>query len=400
MAHSGAKLRAWLVAWVALLLPAGARAGVAIPIPPGWVEARAPEEAFERAEAWAEGGSRVERVLTPAEDDDFAETLAILAIPRPLDARALSDPEQAMVALAEAGRDLLDAEDGPAEMQLVAVAGDTTALTGRWEDDAMVVRVALVPTGATHAAIVLAVRPRADVLYSGVFESSLAAVEGGIAPAQTFARGKWLKWSWMFWLLAGVVGAVFVVRARDGGTGPVPVARRVAAVLVGAVVVVAVIAAIATSSLDAELARSGVSAPWMVVQIGIGGLVVAGSLVAGATLWERRSGPIASAPTGATFSPWAQSPTGPLTIPGAAAPPAPAGPPHAPERAPERDDASAFPSPGRPSALAELALDDEPSARLEIVGVPEAESLDEPASLATAQITLDHGRRPLGGRFR
>jgi hypothetical protein len=389
-----------------LLVPSAARAEVDIAIPDGWSDAAPGSAAARRAEAWAVDGATVQHVLQTTIADDFAETLAVIAVPRALDPGELSDPARAEARLTQAGATLIDADGPPSEVRLVAVDNGATALVGRWEDDTLAMHVALVPEGATHAAIVLAVPRRMDVLYAGVIDDALASLEGAAPPVRAFARGRWLAIAWIAWLVAAIAGAVLLVRSLRDGSGPREVARRIAVIAAAAAMVVAIVGVIATAGADAELAAAGTSAMSLVVQLASGGLVIAAVVLGIAAVLDRRARPIQSAPGEGTYGAWTRVPSGPRPIvpvavstssssgPIAVAPmPIPI-PPPAPAPAPELEG---FPAPGR--AL-RLAAPDEPIAHLEHVHDPSDDDDDELASLTTAEIRLDgDGSRP-GNRFR
>lgn len=351
--------RAWLAILVVLLVPRAAQAEIDIAIPIGWTDAAPGSAADDRARAWAGDRATVQHVLATTIVDDFAETLAVLSVPGALDPAELADPELAARRLTEAGAAVIGADDSPQQVQWVAVDGGTTAIVGRWADDDLVMRMALVPEGSTHTVLVLAVPRRMDVLYADVLDEALASLRGAVAPTRPFPRGRWLAIAWLGWLLVAIAGGVIVTRSA----GTLEVARRVAVLAVAAAAVVAVVLAIAIADADGALAAAGTSAVAILVQVSGGGLLVAGLVLLGARLWERRVAPIQSAPGGGTYGAWTpvtrRSPVPPLR----------------------------------------LAPSDEPAAQLEHIGVPrqEDDEDDEMASLATAQIRLD-GKAP-GGRF-
>jgi hypothetical protein len=351
--------RAWLAILVVLLVPRAALAAIDIAIPTGWADAAPGSAAADRARAWASDGATVQHVLATTISDDFAETLAVLSVPGALDLAELEDPALATRRLTEAGAVRIGAEEPPQQVQLIAVDGGTTAIVGRWADDDLVMRMALVPEGATHTVLLLAVPRRMDVLYADVLDDALASLRGAVAPTRPFPRARWLAIAWLGWLVGAIAGGVIVVRSM----GTFEVARRVAVIAVAAAAVVAVGLAIALADADAALAAAGTSAVTLLVQVSGGGLVVAGLVLLGARLWERRITPIQSAPGGGTYGAW---------TPAARRSPVPA---------------------------LRLAPSDEPAAHLEHIGVPQQEDDDddEMASLATAQIRLD-GKAP-GGRF-
>ena len=131
-------------------MPLAALAEIDIAIPTGWADAAPGSAAADRARAWASDGATVQHVLATTISDDFAETLAVLFVPGALDLAELEDPALATRRLTEAGAVRIGADEPPQQVQLIAVDGDTTAIVGRWADDDLVMRMALVPEGATR----------------------------------------------------------------------------------------------------------------------------------------------------------------------------------------------------------------------------------------------------------
>ncbi len=411
-----------LTAWAFVVGSTVARAAVSFPIPRGWSD-NVPSRARARAEAWAEDAS-LQRVVSPTSRDDFAETLAVIARPGPLLPHELDDDEAALARISDAAAQMIGIDEAPDAFE--RVLGDPTFLRARWTSDDTVVRIALVPTGPTHTAIVFEVERGTDVLYADVFEDALVDMTGASAPVLPFPRGRWLTFGLVLWGVIAAVGVVVVARVSRPTPGPATMGRNLGLGTVGLTLLVAIVVYVAASGREVELTMAGLSRPWLAWQVAGAGLVVAAGLVVLGRTLERTGGVIASAPSAGAYMPHGRPlatpprPVAPPPVGGSPArPPVPVTsiplpvnpPPAPPARGPVPAPAAlepgpsasptppagppsdGFPAPGR-TGIADLLLD-EPSAMLEHVHEPIPE---QTASLATAQITLD-GRRGGGSRF-
>jgi hypothetical protein len=387
-----------LVACALVVVPGVARAAVRVPTPHAWSEA-VPAAARARAEAWAPEGASVAQVMSPSSRDAFAETLALVQSPTPLHPDDLGDDDLGRARWIEASVRMFGVEGEPE--QFARLDTDPVILSGSWTTDTTVIRMALIPSGATHAALVMEVERGSDVLYASVFDDELADLQGAAAPVTPFPRVGWIWGTLALWIV-GAAAAAFVILLRSRPTpGPAAMGRRLAWIALALTFVVAITVYIAAGGQELPLTLAGVSRSWLAIEVSWGGLGLAGLCWGLGQLAAREQGIIDSAPTAGTYASRgpttgprpavAPAPTAPA--PRVAAPPPPPPPPPVAIPLPDEEPAPGFPAPGQAEGIDDLLLD-EPAARLEVVhpGAPE-----QAASLATAQISLDGRRR--GARF-
>ncbi|MBL4683761.1 MAG: hypothetical protein JKY37_04165, partial [Nannocystaceae bacterium] len=284
-----------LVAAFALMAQT-ALAVVTIPTPGGWSN-RVPIETRERVDGWAaQAGGRTSSIISTNAADDYAEVIAVIDMPGAMPPAAMGEgpPAQAArtAALLYDAQALLGIESSPDRMGRVELDTPGAAVVhARWtlEDEAFL--LALVPTGRSHAAIIMAVESRSQVLYESAFDELLWQVEGAMTPREPFPRTQWLVTAVICWTIAALL-ATFVVARIGPQLRPRTIAAHASVVLGGAGIVVGTIVYLTVAGRARELASVGVSPAWLALEVaGFGfGLAVA-TLLLGAT-WDRRRRPV------------------------------------------------------------------------------------------------------------
>lgn len=283
-----------------------AQAGVTVPTPAGWTRTNVPKALRARADAWAAGGGgRVLVVMTPRGRADLADNAEILAVIEladalPDDAVAEGGPGRTP-ALRAAAADLLDLDEDPERDAREALPDDLAMIRGRWSLDSEIIRVALVPSGQNHAAIVMSTSPRSDVLFAAAFDEVLDQVEGANAGIVPFPRERWRAVAVALWIVAAI-GTVLLVRAASSQASGRQVGQRAALVLVSLSGLVGTVSYFATTNQEVALAAAGVSRAWFTTELATPGMLLGVLAWIGGTIVESRSSPIDSAPTGGTFA--------------------------------------------------------------------------------------------------
>ncbi len=290
----------WL-GWVAPVLAA------ALPVPPGWESGtNAAPEAQQRAREWANAWQgEVRHVIAPSTRDNFIETVAVLELRGPMPAAALEDVEQ--------GRAWLEPQVARLLGTIAAIDGDTVELRARPEPGVSVLQarvdgqehiawVAFAPRGAAHVAVVLQVRASEEVLYTEVFDDTVAALAELRPPIAPFARST-VRWAAAFcWLLIAGLGTWVWTRRSLPRPGARVAGRQVAAAVLAAAAVVVVIAGLGLGVWSLELGLAD-SSPWgLAAELGAMGLLGAGLALVATEVWARRLQPVASAPHQGSFA--------------------------------------------------------------------------------------------------
>lgn len=282
----------------------GARAA-SINTPTGWGRGGTAEvQAQDRAEAWAKAwDAEVRDVLSTRSRDDFVETLAVLDVAGPLPAEVLDDPQAAREWLPPRVRAALGPDATLDELELIPRdRPGITLLQTRVVVGESIARVAFAPTGARHVVVVLLVPVAEEVLYTRVFEDAVDALEGLRPPVAPFARGTARLVAFGLWLAAGIVGGIVWTRRSLPLPGARVAGRQVATVLAIAAILIMLLMGAVLGGSAVELSLAGTS-PWaMAFEIGAGGVVMAGLVLAGTELWARRLQPVASAPRAGSFA--------------------------------------------------------------------------------------------------
>jgi hypothetical protein len=296
-----------VLVWLWVALAPWARAAPAFEPPSGWDEGEAADaQARRRAEAWAKAWSAdVRRVMSTRADDGFTETLAILDAAAPIPIEALADLDagrtwlEPRVTAALGAKATLD----PDGLELRPRPGPGVAvLVARVQLDDRVARVAVAPRGARHLAVVLLVPQAEEVLYGRVFDDAIDSLDGLQRPVAPFPRGSWRLVALLVWLGVGGVLAVAWIRRSLPQLGARAAGRRATVALLGASVLVLVLAGALLGDAAVELSLAG-SSPWgFAVELSMGGAIVAMIALVTTEVLERRFQPIASAPQSGSFA--------------------------------------------------------------------------------------------------
>jgi hypothetical protein len=298
-------LVALLGLWLAL--SSSIQAAPAFTPPPGWDDgAAADDQARRRADAWADAwGADLRRVMSTRSADDFAETLAVLDVASPIPAEALAG--------LEAGRTWLEPRVSAAFGATATLDPERLELRSRPQPGVAVLlarvrvgdriaRVAMAPHGARHLAVVLLVPEAEEVLHARAFDDVVAGLDGLAPPIAPFRLGLVRGAAWLAWLLVGGAFAFEWARRSLPLPGARVAGRQVAVALVLVALLVLVLAGSLLGDAAVELALAG-SSPWgLALELGLGGAVAAGVVLGGTELWERRIGPVASAPQAGSFA--------------------------------------------------------------------------------------------------
>ncbi|MCB9715773.1 MAG: hypothetical protein H6712_18035 [Myxococcales bacterium] len=276
-------------------------------LPFGWSEdAGAAPSARARASAWAKAwGGELEQVMSTAEDDDFAETLAVVEVGSPVPPAALESPEAATPWLRERlrlamgrGAELVD----DSVLVIRRAAPGIAVVRGRGRVDGRVVMLAVGPRGPHHVAVVLQVAAGEEVLYAGVFDGAVEELDDLRPPLQPFPRGSLRLLALLAWLAAGIVVGVLWTRRSLPRPGARVAGQQVALALMGAAVLVLLVARVVLGGSGPELALADGS-PWgFALELAMGGPIMAVLVLGGCELWERRLTPVASAPQQGSFA--------------------------------------------------------------------------------------------------
>jgi hypothetical protein len=271
-----------------------AQAELRVPAPEGWRD-EVPAAAQERARAWAGRSGRLQWVASPSAEDDVANTLAAIEIHEALDPADLADDARAAARLQRAATQVLELERKPSEV-LRRDVGLTTGIAGRWADDDTTYGIALLPDGAHHTMVVLALRRDDAVLYPRVLEDVLSGTEGAVAPTLPFPRGR-VRWlAWAAWAVVGLGAGALALRAREGAVKATVMGLLLAAAVVGAIAYTSLSTAVTALDL-AHSSRLGMSA-----EVAGGGLAAAVVIAAIAALQRRRVAPVDSAPASGAYA--------------------------------------------------------------------------------------------------
>lgn len=259
----------WGAVLCVVLFALSAQAAVRIAgAPSGWDEGSA--DAAARAEGWAEAlGGTVDDVYSTRTEDDFSETLALLALPAAMSPGADLNPEQA---LEDAVGALFESE--PASPRLLEGTDDAPIVTGVWTEDGIVYEVAVVSAGPSQGVVLLAVRESERSLYGRIFDEAVASIAGAAPPLSPFQIAPWRTGSLVTWGFVLVIGWLIIGNTAVRQDGAAAVGRSVAvlcvllAVIGGAVVYMALIdeagplrlAKLTRSRVALEVAAGGVMA--------------------------------------------------------------------------------------------------------------------------------------------
>lgn len=292
-----------LAVW--LLAAAGSAEAAPISTPSGWVGGDAAQpEARDRAEAWALAWKGTVRdVKSTRNADDFAETLALLDLTGPMPPEAMVDAdgarpwvEQRVAAALGASASLDSVEVIPASAPGVSIVEARATVDGR------VARLAFGPTGARHRAMVLMVPSAEEVLHTRAFDDAREALDDLRPPVLPFAHDLVRGLAMGLWLVGGVLLAVVWTRRSLPLPGARVAGRQVAGLLLGVAVLVMLVTGMGLADSAVELELSGTS-PWtLAIELGLGGMAMAGLVALATELWARRLQPVASAPTDGSFS--------------------------------------------------------------------------------------------------
>ncbi|MCH9685092.1 MAG: hypothetical protein K0V04_26885, partial [Deltaproteobacteria bacterium] len=299
---------ALFIAMVGLwLAPIGPVLAAALPVPAGWEQGpNAAPDARRRAEAWAAAwGGSVRHVITPSGRDDFAETLVVVDVSRPMPADAFGDPAVATAWLQRQAATALGATASVDETSVEQIPWTTpgvTVLVGRVIVESRAARIAFAPRGPSHVVVMLLVTASEEVLYADLFDETVDALEGLRPPVVAFSTGRWRGVAIVLWLLVAGIATVLWTRRNLPQPGARAAGRQVAAVLGIAALAVFVLVGLALDTASVELSLAG-SSPWgMAAELGAVGLAAAGLAIVGTELWERRLQPIVSAPRAGSFA--------------------------------------------------------------------------------------------------
>jgi len=283
-----------------------AHAAVTIPTPRGWSQ-QVDRQTKARIQQWTDAAQgRISMVAAAREDDEADEVLAVIELSTPLRPEVFGEGDAASTAATAALQDdaaaLFGISDAPESTGFIAGdAPGTGIIHGRWVVEDETFFVGLAPTGRTHAAVILVIRTRDAPLYGSIFPESLAEFRGAVAFVKPFERGAWLGPALGLWLLLGAA-LTFAFAKFSLRSEPSAVATRTTLALAACAMVVGVLAYNALSGHGPSLAAAGLSPPWMAAQVAGLALAPAVVVLVGGAIWDRRTSPVASAPSGGTFS--------------------------------------------------------------------------------------------------
>jgi hypothetical protein len=271
----------WLVlAVLATVLLVGrsttALAAAHIALPAGWGEsAAAAPEAQRRASRWQTAlGLRLAQVASAAQDDRFAETVAVFERGEPISELAFADEATAIDTLTAEVVNIVGV-DPPVAAELRTIGSGETIVWGRWLVDDLSYECALAPSGDTATLVIAAVRAREADLHQPTLDALFDRLTGVSAPMPRFSLLAWRLGSIVVWLaLALGLHAVMLPlgdREHDHGQAGL----RASAITLALVIVGTAATVVALRGRELALIHAGTSLAAIAVWVGVTGFVVA-----------------------------------------------------------------------------------------------------------------------------
>lgn len=289
-----------LTAWT-IATPAVAEAAARVIAPNGWGEsAAAAPEAQRRARSWQDAlGLRLAQVISAADNDRFAETVAVFERNEPVSEDAFASEAAAIDALAQAVANVVGTE-APERSELRITADGQRIAWARWTIDDLSYECVLAPSGDTATIVIAAVLAARAESQRPIVTEVFEQLEGVSAPMPRFSLLGWRLGSIVMWLALalGLHAAMLLLADREDDHGHAGV--RASGINLVLVVAGTAIAAVLLGEREPALIHAGSSVAALAVWIGVAGLVVVGVHFLLASRLDR--GQVQSAPSSGAFA--------------------------------------------------------------------------------------------------
>jgi hypothetical protein len=292
---------ALLTLFVLVLTASPARAAVRV-VAADWLESGdAAADARRRASRWTDalGGLRMVQVLSTADDDRFAETIAVFERAQPIPARAFATPEHALASLTELVGELVGTEP-PIASELRTLPSGQQIVWAQWIVDDLAYEFVLAPSGESASLIVVAVLASQLSTTRAELDAIYGSLEGVTTPMPAFSLPAWRFGSLGVWVALAIglhlLMLAFVDRDRDHRQA----GFRAAAILLPVIVVGTLIARALLVERELGLIHAGTTTTGLLTWIGVSGLCVFALLVLIAQRVDR--GVVQSAPASGAFA--------------------------------------------------------------------------------------------------